>query len=44
MQQDFRRAIEGYDQFHGTKFASGLPRNPDGVLNLLDLQSRLLRA
>ena len=36
MQQDFHRAIEGYDQFHGSNFAAGLPRNPDGVLNLLD--------
>jgi ATP-dependent 26S proteasome regulatory subunit len=41
MQKDFRRAIEGYDQFHGTKFAAGLPRNPDGVLNLLDNYLRL---
>ena len=41
MQQDFRRAIEGYDQFHGTNFAGGLPRNPDGVLALLDNYLRL---
>jgi len=41
MQQDFRRAIEGYDQFHGSNYAGGLPRNPDGVLNLLDNYLRL---
>jgi AAA+ superfamily predicted ATPase len=41
MQQDFRRAIEGYDQFHGSNYAAGLPRNPDGVLNLLDNYLRL---
>ena len=41
MQKDFRRAIEGYDQFHGTNFAGGLPRSPDGVLNLLDNYLRL---
>jgi len=41
MQKDFRRAMEGYDQFHGTNFAAGLPRNPDGVLNLLDNYLRL---
>jgi AAA+ superfamily predicted ATPase len=41
MQRDFRRAIEGYDQFHETNFAAGLPRNPDGVLNLLDNYLRL---
>ena len=42
MQQDFRRAIEGYDQFHGSNYASaGLPRNPDGVLNILDNYLRL---
>src|SRR5690242_10846337 len=42
MQKDFRRAIEGYDQFHGTNFAAaGLPRNPDGVLGLLDNYLRL---
>ena len=34
MQQDFRRAIEGYDQFHGSNYAAALPRNPDGVLTL----------
>ena len=36
MQADFRRALSGYDSFHGTNYSSGLPRNPDGVLNLLD--------
>jgi len=42
MQKDFRRAIEGYDQFHGTNFAAaGLPRNPDGVLGILDNYLRL---
>jgi AAA+ superfamily predicted ATPase len=41
MQKDFRRAIEGYDQFHGTNFAGGLPRNPDGVLGLLDSYLRI---
>jgi AAA+ superfamily predicted ATPase len=41
MQADFRRAIEGYDSFHGTSLAQGLPRNPDGVLNLLDNYLRL---
>ncbi len=44
MQADFRRALSGYDSFHGTNYASGLPRNPDGVLNLLDnyLRARIL--
>ena len=41
MQEDFRRALAGYDQFHGTNYASGLPRNVDGVLNLLDNYLRL---
>jgi AAA+ superfamily predicted ATPase len=41
MQEDFRRAISGYDQFHGTAYSQGLPRNPDGVLNLLDNYIRL---
>jgi AAA+ superfamily predicted ATPase len=41
-QADFRRALEGYDSFHGTNFAQGgLPRNPDAVLNLLDNYLRL---
>src|SRR5215469_1808771 len=41
-QSDFRRALEGYDSFHGTAFAKGgLPRNPDAVLNILDNYLRL---
>jgi SpoVK/Ycf46/Vps4 family AAA+-type ATPase len=41
-QTDFRRALEGYDSFHGTTYSqSGLPRSPDGVLNLLDNYLRL---
>jgi len=41
MKGDFDRAIAGYDSFHGTNFANGLPRNPDGVLNILDNYLRL---
>jgi AAA+ superfamily predicted ATPase len=33
--------LEGYDSFHGTNFAQGLPRNPDLVLNILDNYLRL---
>ena len=40
-QADFRRALEGYDSFHGTNYAQGLPRNPDAVLNILDNYLRL---
>lgn len=41
-QADFRRALEGYDSFHGTGYAQGgLPRSPDAVLNLLDNYLRL---
>jgi AAA+ superfamily predicted ATPase len=41
-QNDFRRALEGYDSFHGTSYAKGgLPRNPDAVLNILDNYLRL---
>ena len=41
-QSDFRRALEGYDSFHGTTYSqSGLPRNPDAALNLLDNYLRL---
>ena len=40
-QADFRAALAGYDAFHGTNYAQGLPRNPDGVLNLLDNYLRL---
>jgi len=41
MQADFRAALAGYDSFHGTSYGQGLPRNPDGVLNLLDNYLRL---
>jgi AAA+ superfamily predicted ATPase len=41
MQEDFQRALTGYDQYHGTNYSAGLPRNPDGVLNLLDNYIRL---
>ena len=40
-QADFRRAVEGYDTFHGTAYAQAIPRNPDAVLNLLDNYLRL---
>ncbi|HEY6308858.1 MAG TPA: AAA family ATPase [Candidatus Angelobacter sp.] len=41
-QADFRRALEGYDSFHGSNFAQGgLPRSPDAVLNILDNYLRL---
>jgi AAA+ superfamily predicted ATPase len=40
-QADFRRAIDGYDSFHGTTYGQGLPRNPDAVLNVLDNYLRL---
>jgi len=41
-QNDFRRALEGYDSFHGTTYSQGgLPRSPDAVLNLLDNYLRL---
>jgi AAA+ superfamily predicted ATPase len=40
-QADFRRALEGYDSFHGTNYAQGLPRSPDAVLNVLDNYLRL---
>ena len=41
-QSDFRRALEGYDSFHGTSYSQGgLPRSPDAVLNLLDNYLRL---
>jgi len=41
-QADFRRALEGYDSFHGTSYAQGgIPRSPDAVLNLLDNYLRL---
>ena len=41
MKADFQRALAGYDSFHGTNFVNGLPRNPDGVLNILDNYLRL---
>src|ERR1017187_2502400 len=41
MKADFSRALSGYDSFHGTNFSNGLPRNPDGVLNILDNYLRL---
>jgi AAA+ superfamily predicted ATPase len=41
MQEDFRQALSGYDQFHGTGYSTALPRNTDGVLNLLDNYLRL---
>lgn len=41
-QADFRRALEGYDSFHGSNYSQGgLPRNPDAVLNILDNYLRL---
>src|SRR5438093_1016040 len=40
-QSDFRRALEGYDSYHGTTYAQGIPRSPDAVLNLLDNYLRL---
>lgn len=36
MQDDFQRALSGYDAFHGTKYTQGLPRNPDAVLALIE--------
>jgi len=41
MQADFRSALSGYDSFHGTNYVGGLPRNPDGVMNILDNYLRL---
>jgi len=41
MQADFRNALSGYDSFHQTNYAESLPRNPDGVLNILDNYLRL---
>jgi AAA+ superfamily predicted ATPase len=41
MKGDFERALAGYDSFHNTNFSNGLPRNPDGVLNILDNYLRL---
>jgi AAA+ superfamily predicted ATPase len=46
VQADFQRALAGYDSFHGTKYAQGLPRNPDAVLTLVEsyLRVRILDA
>ncbi len=41
MKADFERALQGYDTYHGTNFSAGLPRNTDGVLNILDSYLRL---
>ena len=41
MQADFRNALAGYDSFHQTNYLQCLPRNPDGVLNILDNYLRL---
>jgi AAA+ superfamily predicted ATPase len=41
MQADFRSALAGYDSFHQTNYCQSLPRNPDGVLNILDNYLRL---
>jgi len=41
MQADFRSALSGYDSFHGANYSGGLPRNPDGVMNILDNYLRL---
>ena len=41
VQADFRSALSGYDSFHGTNYSGGLPRNPDGVLSILDNYLRL---
>jgi AAA+ superfamily predicted ATPase len=41
VQADFQRALTGYDAFHGTRYAQGLPRNPDAVLTLMESYLRL---
>src|SRR5215831_83968 len=41
MQADFRNALSGYDSVHQTNYVESLPRNPDGVLNILDNYLRL---
>ena len=41
MQNDFKSALSGYDAFYQTNFSKSLPRNPDGVLNILDNYLRL---
>jgi AAA+ superfamily predicted ATPase len=40
-QSDFQRVLTGYDSFHGTKYSQGLPRNPDGVLTILESYLRV---
>ena len=40
-QADFQKALSGYDTFHQTNYSQGLPRNPDGVLSILDNYLRL---
>jgi AAA+ superfamily predicted ATPase len=40
-QEDFGRALSGYDDFHGTRYTAALPRNPDAVLSLIDNYLRL---
>lgn len=40
-QTDFQRVLTGYDTFHGTKYAQGLPRNPDAVLTILESYLRV---
>ena len=41
MQSDFRKALAGYDSFHRTNYSEAIPRNPDGVLTILDNYLRL---
>src|SRR6185503_10200635 len=41
MQADFRKALSGYDSFHGSNYSQALPRNPDSVLNLLESYLRV---
>lgn len=41
MQADFRNALSGYDSFYQSNYSQALPRNPDGVLNILDNYLRL---
>ncbi|MBI1791841.1 MAG: ATP-binding protein [Acidobacteria bacterium] len=41
VQEDFQRFLTGYDSFHGVKYSQGLPRNPDGVLTLIESYLRL---
>src|SRR6266581_1785595 len=41
MQADFRKALAGYDSFHGSSYSQSLPRNPDSVLNMLESYLRV---